>query len=82
MKRSAKEESKYPLMEEYDFKNDHKNPLLPMDLRASTKIRVSCYLQLQLLFLLLFNSEISRPSYFILALPRKIIIKNVWEWES
>jgi DNA excision repair protein ERCC-3 len=28
-------------MEEYDFKNDQKNPSLVMDLRPSTKIRVS-----------------------------------------
>ena len=39
VKKSAKEDSKYPLMEEYDFKNDSKNPLLMMDLRPSTKIR-------------------------------------------
>lgn len=39
VKRSSKEESKYPLMEEYDFKNDHRNPTLPIDLRPSTKIR-------------------------------------------
>lgn len=41
VKRSAKEESRYPLMEEYDFKNDHRNPVLNMDLRPSTRIRVS-----------------------------------------
>jgi DNA excision repair protein ERCC-3 len=41
VKRSAKEDSHYPLMEEYDFKNDHKNPLLTIDLRPSTRIRVS-----------------------------------------
>lgn len=41
VKRSAKEESNYPLMEEYDFKNDHRNPVLQMDLRPSTRIRVS-----------------------------------------
>lgn len=39
VKRSAKEDSNYPLMEEYDFKNDHRNPQLVMDLRPSTKIR-------------------------------------------
>lgn len=39
VKRSAKEDSNYPLMEEYDFKNDHRNPTLVMDLRPSTKIR-------------------------------------------
>jgi DNA excision repair protein ERCC-3 len=39
VKRSAKEDSHYPLMEEYDFKNDQRNPLLTIDLRASTKIR-------------------------------------------
>jgi hypothetical protein len=27
-------------MEEYDFKNDHRNPVLSMDLRPSTRIRV------------------------------------------
>jgi hypothetical protein len=41
VKRSAKEESRYPLMEEYDFKNDNRNPVLNMDLRPSTRIRVS-----------------------------------------
>ena len=40
MKRSAKEVSKYPLMEEYDFKNDLVNPVLSIDLRPSTRIRV------------------------------------------
>lgn len=40
VKRSAKEVSKYPLMEEYDFKNDRVNPSLNIDLRPSTKIRV------------------------------------------
>ena len=40
VKRSAKEESRYPLMEEYDFKNDLVNPILNMDLRPSTRIRV------------------------------------------
>ncbi len=45
VKRSAKEDSHYPLMEEYDFKNDHKNPLLTIDLRPSTRIRVRfCFL--------------------------------------
>lgn len=39
VKKSAQDESHYPLMEEYDFKNDLKNPLLLMDLRPSTKIR-------------------------------------------
>ena len=39
VKRTAKEDSKYPLMEEYDFKNDHRNPILTMDLRPSTAIR-------------------------------------------
>eukprot|EP00981_Chlorochromonas_danica_P005351 scaffold1084_cov250-Ochromonas_danica.AAC.2 len=39
VKRSAKEDSNYPLMEEYDFKNDHRNPILTIDLRPSTKIR-------------------------------------------
>ena len=41
VKRSAKEQSRYPLMEEYDFKNDNLNPILNMDLRPSTRIRVS-----------------------------------------
>ena len=39
VKRSAKEESHYPLMEEYDFKNDRNNPVLAIDLRPSTRIR-------------------------------------------
>jgi len=39
VKRSAKEDSQYPLMEEYDFKNDLANPVLGIDLRASTRIR-------------------------------------------
>jgi DNA excision repair protein ERCC-3 len=39
VKRSAKEDSHYPLMEEYDFKNDLANPVLNIDLRASTRIR-------------------------------------------
>lgn len=43
VKRSAKNDSKYPLMEEYDFKNDHKNPILQMDLRPTTRIRVSYF---------------------------------------
>jgi hypothetical protein len=41
VKRAAKEESKYPLLEEYDFRNDKKNPNLAIDLRPSTTIRVS-----------------------------------------
>jgi DNA excision repair protein ERCC-3 len=45
VKRSAKEESHYPLMEEYDFKNDHRNPVLNMDLRPSTRIRVKITFQ-------------------------------------
>lgn len=44
VKRSAKEDSNYPLMEEYDFKNDNRNPLLTIDLRPSTKIRVSFWM--------------------------------------
>jgi DNA excision repair protein ERCC-3 len=39
VKRYAKEHCKYPLLEEYDFRNDNKNPLLSMDLRPSTTIR-------------------------------------------
>jgi DNA excision repair protein ERCC-3 len=39
VKRCAKEESKYPLMEEYDFRADTKNPSLSIDLRPSTNIR-------------------------------------------
>eukprot|EP00606_Chrysophyceae_sp_TOSAG23-5_P000875 GSChrysophyteH2.ASY1.ANO1.976.1 assembled CDS len=39
VKRSAKEDSRYPLMEEYDFKNDKRNALLNIDLKASTRIR-------------------------------------------
>jgi DNA excision repair protein ERCC-3 len=41
VKRTAKDDSKYPLMEEYDFKHDVRNPNLSIDLRPSTKIRVS-----------------------------------------
>ena len=39
VKRCAKEDCKYPLLEEYDFRNDSKNPQLNMDLRPSTTIR-------------------------------------------
>jgi DNA excision repair protein ERCC-3 len=39
VKKTAKLDSNYPLMEEYDFKNDHRNPNLVIDLRPSTKIR-------------------------------------------
>ena len=39
VKRSAKEDSRYPLMEEYDFKNDKRNAVLNIDLKASTRIR-------------------------------------------
>ena len=39
VKRVAKEE-KYPLMEEYDFKNDTYNPSLHFDLKATTRIRL------------------------------------------
>lgn len=39
VKRSAKEQSRYPLMEEYDFKADRKNPNLAVDLKPSTRIR-------------------------------------------
>ena len=39
VKRSAKEQSRYPLMEEYDFKADRKNPNLQLDLKPSTRIR-------------------------------------------
>lgn len=39
VKRSAKEDSKYPLLEEYDFRGDVRNPTLAMDLRPSTFIR-------------------------------------------
>eukprot|EP01033_Poteriospumella_lacustris_P016024 gene16024-11469_t len=38
VKRCAQSEN-YPLMEEYDFKNDHRNVSLQMDLRATTRIR-------------------------------------------
>lgn len=41
VKKTAKEDSKYPLMEEYDFKHDLRNPNIEMNLRPSTKIRVS-----------------------------------------
>ena len=39
VKRSAKEDSRYPLMEEYDFKGDKRNATLQIDLKASTRIR-------------------------------------------
>ena len=39
VKRSAKEDSRYPLMEEYDFKNDERNAILQIDLKPSTRIR-------------------------------------------
>mmetsp|Transcript_19555 Transcript_19555/g.21213 ORF Transcript_19555/g.21213 Transcript_19555/m.21213 type:complete len:745 (-) Transcript_19555:2528-4762(-) len=39
VKKTAKEDSKYPLMEEYDFKHDLRNPNIEMNLRPSTKIR-------------------------------------------
>jgi DNA excision repair protein ERCC-3 len=32
-------ELKWPLLEEYDFRNDHSNPALPIELRPETKIR-------------------------------------------
>ena len=39
VKKCAKEESFYPLLEEYDFKVDNKNPKLLMDLKPITAIR-------------------------------------------
>jgi len=39
VKQLAKEESHYPLLEEYDYSKDHKNPKLVMEQRPSTKIR-------------------------------------------
>jgi len=39
VKQFAKEESHYPLLEEYDYSKDHKNPKLIMEQRPSTKIR-------------------------------------------
>jgi hypothetical protein len=83
VKRTAKDDSKYPLMEEYDFKNDHRNPNLSIDLRPSTKIRVSSYrCSVLFTFLLLLFMVFVRPpvsSLFIyLALSREISFKNVW----
>jgi hypothetical protein len=48
VKRSAKEESHYPLLEEYDFRADWRNPGLLLDLRPSTLIRVNQQLVLSL----------------------------------
>lgn len=39
VKRVAKEESHYPLLEEYDFRNDTKNPRLAIEIKATTQIR-------------------------------------------
>ncbi len=39
VKKCAKEESYYPLLEEYDFKVDNKNPRLLIDLKPITAIR-------------------------------------------
>ncbi len=64
VKRSAKEESRYPLMEEYDFKNDRKNPLLAIDLRPSTRIRVSTPLRFAKL-LTFFDSILSAADSLI-----------------
>jgi len=38
VKQLAKEESHYPLLEEYDYSKDHKNPKLVMEQRPSTKV--------------------------------------------
>lgn len=45
VKRCA-QDCNYPLMEEYDFRNDTRNPQLQIDLRPSTKIRVNQILML------------------------------------
>jgi DNA excision repair protein ERCC-3 len=37
--KEAANKANYPLMQEYDFKNDRKNPNLKIDIRPSTKIR-------------------------------------------
>ena len=39
VKKCAKEESFYPLLEEYDFKADLRNARIAIDLRPSTQIR-------------------------------------------
>jgi DNA excision repair protein ERCC-3 len=83
VKRTAKDDSKYPLMEEYDFKNDHRNPNLSIDLRPSTKIRVSSYrCSVLFTFLLLLFMLFVRPSvsslFIYLALSREISFKDVW----
>jgi DNA excision repair protein ERCC-3 len=66
VKRYAKEESHYPLMEEYDFKNDLRNPNLPFDLRASTKIRVSRSRSSTSAFYSLLNSYLYNKLYYSL----------------
>jgi DNA excision repair protein ERCC-3 len=39
VKKTAKEDSHYPLLEEYDYEYDLKNPKLNISLRPSTQIR-------------------------------------------
>lgn len=39
VKKTAKEDSKYPLIEEYDFRGDTRNAILQIDIKPSTKIR-------------------------------------------
>ena len=39
VKKVAKEDCRYPLLEEYDFRGDVRNPNLQIDLRPSTVIR-------------------------------------------
>lgn len=69
VKKTAKEDANYPLMEEYDFKNDTRNPNLQIDLRPSTKIRVSPFR------FFLFCLDINEN---LIALSREIIVENVW----
>ena len=71
VKRSAKEESRYPLMEEYDFKNDHLNPLLNMDLRPSTRIRVSATKHIARNMLWINNR--SQKTDFFISMARHVI---------
>lgn len=71
VKRSAKEESRYPLMEEYDFKNDRKNPLLAIDLRPSTRIRVSWSASLRLAERLIRSDSLLCPPLSCCASPTR-----------
>ena len=66
VKKAAKDDSKYPLIEEYDFRNDTRNSILSIDLKPSTKIRVcySFHMISSLIFIsLLFCSRIKKNHY-------------------